>query len=141
MGSGMAGERRFRFGLYAGQSRSARELRDLSREAEALGFSTLLLGDHFSGQLAPFSMLAAVAAVTTRLRIGSLVFCNEFRHPAILAKECATVDVLSEGRLEVGIGAGWNAAEFAAVGIPFPSASVRVARVEEAVAILCGLCE
>jgi alkanesulfonate monooxygenase SsuD/methylene tetrahydromethanopterin reductase-like flavin-dependent oxidoreductase (luciferase family) len=135
----MMRERRFRFGLYADKSCSVRDLRDLSHRAESLGFSTLVLGDHFSGQLAPFSMLATVAAVTTRLRIGSLVFCNEFRHPAVLAKECATLDVLSEGRLEVGIGAGWNAAEFAATDIPFRPARVRVARVEEAVDILRGL--
>lgn len=139
MGSVITGERRFRFGLYADKSRSARDLRDLSRRAESLGFSTFLLGDHFSGQLAPFSMLATAAAVTTQLRIGSLVFCNEFRHPAVLAKECATLDVLSEGRLEVGIGAGWNAAEFVAMGVPFRSARARVARVEEAVDILRGL--
>jgi alkanesulfonate monooxygenase SsuD/methylene tetrahydromethanopterin reductase-like flavin-dependent oxidoreductase (luciferase family) len=86
-----------------------------------------LIADHFSRQLAPIPALVTAANATTRLRVGCTVFDNDFRHPAALAKEAATVDVLSGGRFEFGIGAGWVKAEYDSVGIPFDPPALRVA--------------
>src|SRR5262249_58679268 len=90
-------------------------------------------------QLAPFSALAAAAAVTTRLRVGTLVLSNDFRHPAILAHEAASLHHLSGGRFELGLGAGWYQPEYAAAGISFDRAGQRIDRLEESLAILRGL--
>ena len=110
-----------------------------ARRVEDLGYSTFIVADHFMMPFAPLIALQAVAGATTRLRLGQLVLAQDFRHPAVLAKELATLDVLSGGRVEVGIGAGWMGEEFAAAGIPFDRAAMRIERLEEAVVVLKGL--
>jgi probable F420-dependent oxidoreductase len=96
----------------------------------------LVVPDHFRDHLAPVPALVAAALATTRLRVGSLVFSNDFRHPAVLAKEAATIDVLSGGRFELGLGAGWLREEYDQTGIRFDAPGTRVARLEEAVTII-----
>ena len=92
--------------------------RDLARRVEDLGFDTLTVADHLDDQLAVVPAMQAAADATVELRIGALVLCNDYRHPVVLAKEMATVDVLSGGRLEVGVGAGWMRTDYEAAGIP-----------------------
>src|SRR5690349_20779508 len=135
----MSTQRPFRFGVSVHGSRSREEWIGLARQAEDLGYSTLLIPDHLGDQLSPVPALLAAADATTTLRVGSLVFDNDFRHPVMLAKEAATLDVLSGGRLELGVGAGWLKPEYERAGIPFEHASVRIARMEEAVRIVKGL--
>src|SRR3954451_14402024 len=103
----MAHARKFRFGIQAHSAPDATSWRDMARKAEDLGYSSLFLPDHFGDQLAPVPALQAAADATTDLRVGALVFDNDYKHPVVLAKEVATLDVLSEGRVEFGIGAGW----------------------------------
>jgi probable F420-dependent oxidoreductase len=115
--------------------------RDLAVRAEALGYSSLLIGDHFlkflpAGGASPLLALADAAAATTTLRVGTVVLGNDYRHPAVLAKDAATLDVLTGGRLELGIGAGWYEPEYAALGIPFDPPGVRIDRLGEALEIL-----
>jgi probable F420-dependent oxidoreductase len=114
------------------------------RRIEELGFSTFLMRDHFvpdffGDQPAPFVALANAAATTSRLRLGTMVLAVDYRHPVMLAKEAATLDLLSGGRLELGLGAGWLRREYDGAGIPFGSAGVRIERLEETVHILGGL--
>lgn len=137
-------DRPFRFGIHAESVRTREELIGTARAAEAAGYATFLLRDHFveepfGHQLAPIAALATAAAATERLRIGTLVFANDYRHPALLAKEAATLDLLSGGRFELGLGTGFLEAEYAAAGLPFDSPGVRVARFAEALAVLKGL--
>jgi probable F420-dependent oxidoreductase len=132
----MSKPRPFRFGVSLQGSKSGTELRDIARHAEELGYSTLLLPDHLGDQLSPVPALVAAADATSTLRVGSLVFDNDFRRPVMLAKEAATLDVLCGGRLELGIGAGWMKPEYERAGIPFEPASVRIARMEEAIRII-----
>src|SRR5215470_17807941 len=136
--------RPFRFGVLAESTRSRGALLNTARRAEDDGFATLLIRGHFiaepfGDQLAPLTTLATLAATTTRLRIGSLVFSNDYRHPVVLAKEAATLDVLSEGRFELGIGAGWLASEYEQTGIPFDPPGIRVERMQEALHVLKGI--
>lgn len=132
-------QRPFRFGVQAvGPAERAGWLAK-AREVEQLGFATFLMPDHFGDQLAPVPALAAAAEATTTLRVGAFVFDNDFKHPVVLAKEVATLDVLSGGRVECGMGAGWLRSEYAAAGIPFDAASVRIDRLEEALRVLKGL--
>ena len=114
------------------------ELTSLARKAEAVGCSAFVLPDHLIGQYAPVPVLAVVAAVSERLRVGTFVLNACLRHPAVLAQDLATLDVLSGGRLEIGLGAGWNKPEHDAIGIPFEPAAVRVRRLAEAITILKG---
>jgi probable F420-dependent oxidoreductase len=134
----MAHDRRFRFGIQLASAPDGGAWRDLARKAEDLGYSTLFLPDHFGDQLAPVPAMAAAADVTNDLRVGTLVFDNDFRHPVVLAKEVATVDVLSGGRVELGLGAGWMNTDYEQSGIPKEPARVRVDRMEEAIAVLKG---
>jgi probable F420-dependent oxidoreductase len=127
--------RPFRFGV-SGARASRAEWLDLARKADDLGYSTLLLPDHFGRQLAPLSALLAAAMATPRLRVGTIVLDNDFRHPALLAKEAATIDLMTDGRFELGIGAGWMEADYRYSGLPFDPPAVRVARLAEAVRIL-----
>src|SRR6266511_3237658 len=106
-------------GSCGGGTGNAREVAATARRAESLGFSGLVLPDHLIRQHAPIPVLATVAAVTERLRIGTFVFNVNLRHPAVLAQDLASLDVLSGGRLEIGIGAGWNRPEHDAIGLPF----------------------
>ena len=112
---------------------------DSVREIEALGYSTLFVPDHFDEGLGPIAAMSTAAVLTTTLNVGSLVFDCDFRHPAVLARELATIDQLSEGRLEVGLGAGWKNLDYVRSGIPMDSPKVRVDRMIETVAILRGL--
>ena len=123
----------------AAKARSSTGWTETARKAEALGYSTLVMPDHFGDQLSPIPALAAAAAVTETLRVGTLVFCNDFRHPAVLAKETATLDLLSDGRLEVGVGAGWMTEDYTWTGITHDRAGVRIDRMIEAVEVLRGL--
>jgi probable F420-dependent oxidoreductase len=136
--------RRFRFGIMAERVHTHRDLLETAQAAEAAGYSTLLLRDHFieppfGHQLGPIAALATVAAATTTLRIGTLVNCNDYRHPVLLAQEAATLDVVSEGRFELGLGAGFHEQEYASAGIAFDRPGVRVSRLEEALRVVKGL--
>jgi probable F420-dependent oxidoreductase len=132
--------RRFRFGAVVRGAGSGKAWAEKARWLEASGFDVLLVPDHLVGpRLAPVAALAAAAAATSRLRVGTLVFANDFRHPAVLAKETATLDLLSDGRLEVGLGTGWMAEDYRRAGLVFEPPGVRVSRLEEAIAVLKGL--
>jgi probable F420-dependent oxidoreductase len=109
-----------------------------ARRAESLGYSTLMMPDHLVTQYAPIPLLTAAAMATETLRIGTFVFNNNLRHPAVLAQEVATLDRLSGGRLELGIGAGWNRPEHDAIGIPFEPVGTRITKLAEAIAVLKG---
>jgi probable F420-dependent oxidoreductase len=137
----MPHDRKFRFAAQLSNSPggTARSWADQARRAEDLGYSSLLMPDHFGDQLAPVPALAAVAAATTTLRMGSLVFGNDYRHPTVLAKEAATLDLLSEGRFELSLGAGWMKTDYEEAGLTYDTPPVRVARFEEAVMVLQGL--
>jgi probable F420-dependent oxidoreductase len=135
----MAHPRRFRFGMQVSTAASGDEWAALARKVEDLGFDTLFLPDHFGDQLAPVPAMMAAADATTTLKVGTLVFDNDYKHPVVLAKEMATVDRLSGGRLEIGLGAGWMATDYAQSGIPYDSGKVRVDRFEEGLAVLKGL--
>jgi probable F420-dependent oxidoreductase len=127
--------------LSTGPDGSGRSWADQARKVEDLGFSTLLMPDHFGDQLAPVPALMAAADATTTLKVGALVFDNDYRHPLILAKEAATLDRLSDGRLELGLGAGWMRSDYEESGIAYDPPSVRVDRFEEGVAVITGLLE
>lgn len=130
--------RAFRFGAMVGRVGDRAEWLSQIRQAEDLGYSTLFVSDHFSDKLAPLPALA-MAAEHTNLNLGTLVLANDFRHPAVLAKEAATVDLLSEGRLELGLGTGWDVEDYRASGITRHPPRVQVDRFAEAVTILKGL--
>lgn len=132
--------RRFRFGVMAPSASSAAEYRDIARKAEALGYSTLYVPDHFvEHPFGPFPAMAMAAEATTTLRVGTLVLGNDYRHPVVLARDAATLDLLSDGRLELGLGAGWMTADYEKAGIPLDPPGVRIARLAEAIAIVKGL--
>jgi probable F420-dependent oxidoreductase len=136
-------QHRFRFGVINEQIPAPADWFAKVRQIEQLGYSTLLIRDHFiadvfGDQLGPIAALASAAAVTTTLRVGTLVFDNDYRHPALLAKECATIDYLSGGRFELGIGAGWLRAEYAQAGMPFETAGARIDRFEEGLLVIKG---
>jgi probable F420-dependent oxidoreductase len=133
-------DRRFRFGVIVPKTDSAQEFAEVARRAEALGYSTLYVPDHFvEHPLAPIPALATAAAVTTTLRVGPLVLGNDYKHPVVLAREAATIDLLSDGRLELGIGAGWMTVDYEKAGLPLDRPGVRIARLAESIAILKGL--
>src|SRR6476469_6298415 len=126
----------FRFGVQVAQGESGSAWRDKARKIEDLGYSTLFMPDHFGEELAPMPAIAMAAAYTRSLRVGSLVFDNDYKHPAILAKEAATIDLLTDWRLELGIGAGWMRTDYDQLGLPYDSPAVRVDRFEEALHIV-----
>jgi probable F420-dependent oxidoreductase len=134
----MAHPRQFRFGIQLSTATSGTGWAEQARKALYVGFSTLFLPDHFGAPLAPLRAMLAAAAATTELRVGALVFDNDFKHPVVLAKELATVDVLSGGRVEVGLGAGWMNTDYEQSGIPMDRPGVRVSRMEEGIAVLKG---
>jgi probable F420-dependent oxidoreductase len=137
----MAHDRKFRFAaqLSKAPDGTARSWSEQARRAEDLGYTTLFMPDHFGDQLAPIPALAAVAAATTTLRMGSLVFGNDYRHPFVLAKEAATLDLLGEGRFELSLGAGWMKTDYEEAGLTYDTPKVRVERFEEAVQVIQGL--
>lgn len=134
----MSNPRPFRFGLMASSAKDQAGWTGIARKAEDLGYATLLMPDHIPGQLAPIPALAVAAGATTNLRLGTLVVANDFRHPAMLAKEAATLDVLSDGRFELGVGAGWMNEDYAMTGIPHDRPGIRIERMIEAVSVLRG---
>ena len=133
-----------RFGVVSESVLDGPAWADHARRIEDAGVGSLLIRDHFSAgafgqQLAPFSALAAAAAVTTGLRVGTMVLSNDFRHPAILAHEAASLHHLSGGRFELGLGAGWYQPEYHAAGISFDGAGRRIDRLEESLTIITEL--
>jgi probable F420-dependent oxidoreductase len=131
--------RPFRFGVSVRSAGSRAEWEDKARKFEALGYSTLTVPDHLAEMIAPIPALVSAAAVTKTLRIGTVVLNNDFRHPVLLAREAATVDLLTDGRLELGLGAGHMRAEYDQAGLGFDAGGARVERLAEAVAIIKGL--
>ena len=131
--------RPFRFLADVGSIVSGPELAATARRAEDLGFDTLVIPDHLISQLSPVVTMATVAAVTSTMRVAAFVLNNDLRHPAVLAQDLASIDVLSGGRLDVAIGAGWNRPEYDAIGLAFDPAPVRQARLGEAITVLKGL--
>lgn len=131
----MSHPRPFRFGVQLANATSASAWADLARKAEELGYDSVLMPDHFGEQLAPIPALMAAADATTELKVGSLVFGNDFKHPVVLAKEIATLDVLSEGRVEFGIGAGWMNTDYEQSGIAHDRAGARIDRLAESVEV------
>ncbi len=129
----------FRFGVQTRSAASAGEWTELARKVETLGYSTMTMPDHFDEQLDPTVALTAAAAVTETLRVGALVWCNDYRHPVVFAKEAATLDLLSDGRLELGIGAGWMKTDYEQAGLTYDRPGVRIERMVEAVSVLKGL--
>ncbi|MGA8724528.1 MAG: TIGR03621 family F420-dependent LLM class oxidoreductase [Acidimicrobiales bacterium] len=126
----------FRFGVQLSRAASGHAWRELARRIEGLGYSTLFVPDHFEDQFGPLVALTVAAEATTTLRVGSLVFGNDYRHPMVLAKEIATLDLLSEGRVEFGLGAGWMTADYEQAGLEEDSPAVRIDRMEESLAVM-----
>ena len=130
---------KFRFAVQTSNAADLAGWRQQARDAEAMGYSALLVPDHFTDQWGPLVALTAAAEATDKLRVGTLVFDNDFRHPMELAKEAATLDLLYDGRLEFGIGAGWMRTDYDQSGISYDEPGVRVDRMQEAVTVLKGL--
>jgi probable F420-dependent oxidoreductase len=141
--------RPFRFSVQAFETESGPQWASLARQAEDLGYSALFTTDHYFGpgdisaasghrpvDVAPLTAMTAAAMATTRLRVGCRVFCVDYHHPVVLAKELATLDMLSEGRVEAGLGAGWVAAEYDGLGITMDRPGVRIERLAEVVEVL-----
>ena len=140
----MGSSRPFRFGVINERMQTASAWNADARRTEQLGYSTFLIRDHFvpdhfGAQFAPFSALMAAASVTKTMRVGSLVIDNDYRHPVVLAKEAATLDLLSGGRFELGLGAGFLKTEYDKAGVTFDSAGVRISRLAEALEVVKGL--
>src|SRR5437016_14514551 len=114
----MSDARKFRFAVQEHHAENAADWREKARRAESTGFSALYLPDHLSDQPGPIAALMAAADATTTLRVGSLVFDNDYRHPVVLAKEAATIDLLSDGRFALGVGAGWLVSDYDQAGLP-----------------------
>jgi probable F420-dependent oxidoreductase len=130
---------RFAAGIDSTATLTRADFVDAVRAVEGLGYSAVMLSDHLVHQVAPISALSVAAAVTSTLRLGTFVFNNDLRHPVVLAQELATLDRLSDGRLEIGIGAGWNKPEYEGAGIPYDPGATRIDRLAEAVTIMKGL--
>ena len=130
------GRHAFRFGVQLATASSRDEWVGRARRAEALGYDVVCVPDHVGPQLSPFAALTAIADATERVTVGTLVLDNDFRHPLLTAHEAATVQLLSEGRLELGLGAGWLKRDYDRLGIEFAEPRVRVERLEEAIAIV-----
>jgi probable F420-dependent oxidoreductase len=129
----------FRFGVNVWGARSRGEWIDKARKIEALGYAVLTVPDHLGEFFAPMPALMSAAEATTRLRVGTNVLNNDFRHPVVVAREAATADVLSDGRLQLGLGAGHMKSEYDEAGLRFEAGATRVERLAEAVAIVKGL--
>jgi probable F420-dependent oxidoreductase len=135
----MTAQRRFRFGVQTSSAPNRSAWVEQARRVESLGYSTLTMPDHFTDQLAPVPALMAAASATTNLRVGALVWDNDYKHPVVLAKELATMDVLSDGRVEVGLGAGWMVSDYEQAGMPYDPPGVRIDRFVEGLAVMKGL--
>ncbi len=133
----MAHQRRFRFGVQVAQASTRKEWLEKAKKAEDLGYTAFHMPDHFGDQIGHVPALVIVAE-NKNLKVGTLVLDNDYKHPVVLAKELATIDVLSEGRLELGIGAGWMRTDYEQSGIAYDAPKVRVDRFEEGLAVLKG---
>lgn len=131
--------KKFRFGVQTSNAPTPRAWAEKARKIESLGYSTLFIPDHFNDQLAPMPAMMAAADATATLRVGSLVLDNDYKHPLVLAKEVATLDVLSAGRVELGLGAGWMKTDYDASGITYDAPGVRISRFVEGLRIVKGL--
>src|SRR5438132_8332958 len=131
----------FRFGVAVRGAASRAEWADKARKIEALGYSVLNVPDHLAEVVAPIPALVSAADATQRLRVGTTVLNNDLRHPVVLAREAATVDLLTDGRLQLGLGAGWMQSEYDQAGLRFDPGATRVERLAEAVTIIKGLLE
>jgi probable F420-dependent oxidoreductase len=129
----------FRFAVQTSFAPDGRTWRDRARKCEDLGYSTLYIPDHFGEQFAPLVALTAAAEATTKLNVGSLVFDNDYRHPQVLAKEIATLDLFSEGRVEFGIGAGWMRSDYDESGMAYDTPGTRIDRMVEGLTVVKGL--
>lgn len=129
----------FRFTVQASKCRSVEEVRELARKAEDLGYFALTVADHFDGQVGPLTSLAAAAQVTSTLRLGTLVLSNDYRHPVVLAKEIASLDQLSGGRIIFGLGAGWATDDYEHAGLVLDRPGLRIERLTEALDVFDGL--
>lgn len=128
----------FRFGVQLSRL-PAQGWQEQVRRIESQGYSTVFFPDHFGDQLDPTAALAAIGAVTERLRVGTLVYDVDYRHPVVSAKQAATIQLLTGGRHEFGIGAGWMETDYAEAGIPYDRPGVRIDRLEEALQIIRGM--
>ncbi len=128
----------FRFGVQI-STLPTESWRDAARRIEALGYSSVFLPDHFHKQWDPATALGAIAGVTERLKLGTLVYDVDYRHPVIFAKAAATLHLLSGGRHEFGIGAGWMETDYVEAGIPYDRPGVRISRLEEALQIILSM--
>jgi probable F420-dependent oxidoreductase len=131
--------RAFRFLADVGDVVTGPALSVRARDAEQQGYHAVVVPDHLLGRLSPIVAMASVAAATTALRVSAFVMNNDLRHPAVVAQDLASIDVLSGGRLDIAIGAGWNRPEYDAIGLSFDPTPVRQARLEESVTVLKGL--
>lgn len=126
----------FRFGVQVARGETRADWEDKARRAEALGYDVLATVDHFTDVFAWSPAIVSAASVTTTLRFCPYVLDNDFRHPAVLAQDAATVDILTDGRLELGLGAGWLGSDYTKTGIPFERAGVRVGKLIESVEVV-----
>jgi probable F420-dependent oxidoreductase len=129
----------FRFGVMSSWAESGEGWAAFARRVEELGYSTLLVTDHLGRQLSPIVALTAAALATTRLRVGAYVLANDYRHPLMLAREAATLDLLSGGRFELGLGAGWKVEDYRMLGLPYDLPPLRVDRLAEALPLVSRL--
>jgi len=129
----------FRFGVNVRDGKSRAEWQDKAREIEGLGYSVLLVPDHLAAMLATIPAVMSAADATKSLRVGTNVLNNDLRHPVLLAREAATIDMLTDGRLELGLGAGYMRTEYDQAGLRFDRGGIRVERLAEAVPIIKGL--
>jgi probable F420-dependent oxidoreductase len=129
----------FRFAVQTSYAPDGKTWRERARKVEDLGYSTLYIPDHFGEQFGPLVAMATAAEATTTLNVGALVLDNDYRHPLVLAKELATLDLFTEGRVEVGLGAGWMRSDYDESGIPYDTPGTRIDRFVEGLAIMKGL--
>jgi probable F420-dependent oxidoreductase len=129
----------FRFGVQLSTAESGAAWRATARKVEDLGYSTLFIPDHFGDQYGPLVALTVAAEATSTLRVGSLVFGNDYRHPVVLAKEIATLDLFSGGRVEFGLGAGWMTSDYEQAGLVADPAGIRISRMAESLAVMKSL--
>jgi len=130
--------RPFRFGVQANASGSHADWVEVARRIEGNGYATMTMPDHFNDQLAPVPALQCAADATSTLRLGALVYDNDYKHPVVLAKELATMDVLSDGRVDIGLGAGWMVSDYEQSGMTYDPPGVRVSRFIEGLAVIKG---
>jgi len=132
----MTNPRPFRFGIQASNATTRAEWVSLAQRTEGHGYAVLTMPDHFGDQLAPVPAMMAAASATADLRVCALVFDNDYKHPVVLGKELATMDLLSDGRVEIGLGAGWMISDYEQLGIAYDSPGVRIDRFVEGLQII-----